>query len=394
MRCERTKWHGRAAWILANDVLQLTHLSGGGHIVDFRLADRSSVSPLWVPRWKTQEPFQFTSKTDSKKFGEPAVGKLLCGIAGHSLCLDLFGMPSPEEIQDGLTLHGEAGVSKWQMSGKKISGKKTANEVVLTAKVRLPKAGLSFVRELRLREGEPVIYVRETVSNDRAVDRYFQWQQHVTLGPPFLSAKDCRINLPGARGRTFPHGYEGHEALASGKDFDWPYAPNFDRGRVDLRRPLSMDRRGFVAGVRIAPQRERAFVCAVNTRLSLAIGYVFRRKDFPWVALWEENRARKSSPWRGREHVRGLEFGVSPLPMTREENFALGKLFGMPTLAHVRAKGSVEATYAMFLSRVPRGTTAIHDVSVGKDRKSLDLKISSGKIMHSVPAKLVREYLK
>jgi hypothetical protein len=54
----------------------------------------------------------------------------------------------------------------------------------------------------------------------------------------------------------------------------------------------------------------------------------------------------------------------------------------------------VEATYAMFLSRVPRGTTAIDDVSVGKDRKSLDLKISSGKIMHSVPAKLVREYLK
>jgi hypothetical protein len=384
MRCERTKWRGRAAWIISNELLQLTHLSGGGHIVDFRRLDRASVSPLWVPRWKTQEPFEFNPKIDIKKFGEPAVGKLLSGIAGHTLCLDLFGMPSPEEIKGGMTLHGEAGVSKWQ-----ISGKTRANEAVLTAKASLPQTGFSFVRELKLREGESVVYVRETVKNERTTGRDFQWQQHVTVGPPFLSAKDCTINLPGAQGRTFPQGYEGREALASDEDFAWPYAPKFNRGRMDLRRPLSVPRRGFVAGVQISPQREHAFVCAVNTRLSLAIGCVFRRKDFPWVALWEENHARRASPWKGREQVRGLEFGSSPLPMTRDKNMALGRLFGTPTLAHIPAKGTLEATYVMFLSRVPRGTIAIGDVSVGET----SLKFS-GQITHSVAAKLVRGYLK
>lgn len=388
MRCQRTKWRGRPGWIIANELLQLTHLSGGGHIVDLRRVDRPSASPLWAPRWKTQEPFEFNPKTDIKKFGETEVGKLLSGIAGHSLCLDLFGMPSPEEIKSGMTLHGEAGILKWQ-----IDGKKHADEAVLTAEVRLPKAGLSFVRELTLIEGESVVYVRETVKNERAAARDFQWQQHVTLGPPFLSAKDCTINLPGARGRTFPRGYEGRDAVASDEDFEWPYAPKFNRGRVDLRRPLSIGRRGFVAGIQIAPGRDHGFACAVNARLSLAIGYVFRRKDFPWVALWEENRARKSSPWNGREQVRGLEFGASPLPMTRDENFALGKLFGTPTLAHIPAKGTVEATYVIFLTCVPKGTIEAHDVSVDKDR--LNLKTSlSGKKTHSVTAKLIAAYLK
>ncbi len=386
MRYERTKWHGRAAWTLANDVLQLTHLTGGGHIVDFRLLDDPAVSPLWVPSWKTQEPFHFKSNTDIRKFGQPEIGKLLCGIAGHSLCLDLFGVPSPEEVRNGAALHGEAGVTKWQ-----ISGKKKANEVSLTAKVRLPKAGLGFVRELRLRNGESVVYVREKVRNESSRDQFFQWQQHVTLGPPFLTANDCAIDLPGARGRTFPDGYEGHEALASGEDFDWPYAPKFDKGRVDLRRPLSLKRTGFVAGVQISQKYGHAFVCAVNTKLSLAIGYCFRRKDFPWVALWEENRARKSSPWNGREQTRGLEFGASPLPMSRKENFALGNLFSTPTLAHVPAKGAVTASYVMFLSRVPKGAKVIEKISVGKD--SLELKIPSRKIAHRVPAAVIRKYL-
>lgn len=343
MRCQRTKWHGRPAWTLANDILQLTHLSGGGHIVDFHLLSKPSVSPLWVPRWKTQEPSEFNPKTDTKKFGAPEVGKLLSGIAGHTLCLDLFGMPSPDEIKNGATLHGEAGVLTWQ-----ISGKKEASASILTARVSLPKAGLSFVRELTLREGEGVVYVRETVRNERPTARHFQWQQHVTLGPPFFSGKDCSINLPGARGRTFPQGYEGRDALARDEDFAWPYAPKFDRGRLDLRRVLLMDRRGFVAAVQVAPQRDQGFVCALNARLSLAFGYVFRRKDFPWVALWEENRARVFALERARTSAR---VGVWRKPSTHD---ARGEFRARETVWNADVGGdSAQGNARSQLSHVP-----------------------------------------
>jgi len=46
---------------------------------------------------------------DRKAFGE-----FLASFTGHALCLDYFGMGSPEETQRGMPLHGEAGCSNWR----------------------------------------------------------------------------------------------------------------------------------------------------------------------------------------------------------------------------------------------------------------------------------------
>jgi hypothetical protein len=385
MRCDRTTWRGRKACLIGNELVELTHLTGGGHIVDFHFRDKTrDINPFWVPRWKTLEPFSFKPEKHARIYGPPETGKLLCGIAGHNLCLDLFGMPSLEEIRCGGTIHGEAGVSLWRVSRK--SG---VNQAKLQFSVRLPRAELAFTRSLLLRSGESVVYVRETVKNERRVDQFVQWQQHATLGAPFLS-EDCVIDLPGARGRTIPAGYEGRELLKNDAEFRWPHAPRFDRGRVDLRRPLAVRARGFIAGIQIAPNRTYGFVCALNRKLSLVIGYCFRRADFPWVALWEENRARRNSPWRGREKTRGLEFGTSPLPLTRAENFMQGQMFGAPTLAHIPARSTRKVSYVLFLAHVPQGTRSIADVVVGPD--SLKLIDSSDKVISSLPAGALREY--
>ena len=386
MRADRTIWRGRTASLLANELVEVTHLTGGGHIVDFHFTDEThNLNPFWVPHWKTLEPFKFKPARHSKFYGPPETGRLLSGIAGHSLCLDLFGMPSPEEIRLGGTIHGEAGVSNWSASRKT-----RGNEASLEYSVRLPRAALAFVRSVSLRQGESVVRIRETVENERKVDQFFQWQQHAVLGAPFLS-QDCVINLPGARGRTFPSTYERRGLLKNGQDFRWPHAPRFDRGRVDLRRPLTAPRRGFVAGVQIAPNRTYGFVCALNRRLALVIGYCFRRDDFPWVTLWEEYGARRYSPWNGREKIRGIEFGTSPLPLTRAENFTQGPVFDTPTLAHVPARGARTAKYVLFLAHVPRGTRSIADVIVGRD--SLDLVNSAGTHIKSLAAGGIRKYL-
>jgi hypothetical protein len=232
--------------------------------------------------------------------------------------------------------------------------------------------------------------MRETVKNERKLDQFFQWQQHATLGPPFLS-EDCVIEVPGARGRTYPPGYEGRELLKSDSEFQWPYAPRFDRGRVDLRRPLTTPSRGFLAGVQVAPNRYHAFACALNRKLSLVIGYCFRRDDFPWIALWEENGARRYSPWKGREQTRGLEFGTSPLPLTRAENFMQGQMFGTPTLAHIPAGSTRTVNYVLFLARVPQGSRSITDVVVKRD--SLELVGPSDRVICSLPAGAIREHL-
>jgi len=385
MRCHLTKWRGRAACLLGNDIINLIHLTGGGHIADLRFCGPDQINPFWTPRWETMEPFDFDPQKDASLYGAPEVGRLLSGIAGHSLCLDLFGMPSKEEARLGATLHGEAGVLKWNVRRDKQN-----SHAELHFAVTLRHSALTFARSVLLRRGESVVYVRETVKNERPVDQFFQWQQHAAVGAPFLS-RDCTIALPGERGKTFPSGYDGCELLKSDTEFTWPYAPRFDRRRVDLRRVLTTRGRGFVAGVEIIPDRSHAFVCASNVRSRLAVGYSFRRVDFPWIALWEDNVARKSSPWKGREQARALEFGKSPLPMNRADNFQLGKLFGTPTLAHVSAMGTQTACYVLFLARLPLGTRSIYDVAVGT--RSLDLIGTGGRLASSLPAAAIHKYL-
>jgi hypothetical protein len=290
---------------------------------------------------------------------------LLSGIAGHSICLDYFGPPSEEEAAQGLSFHGEAPISRWRKTDRRVSAEKVALEL----SVRLPIAGLQFSREIELRRGESVAYFTETVVNERKCDHFFHWTQHVTLGPPFLSPRDSTIALPGTRGLTDPHGYdEGKNLLALKRPFRWPTAPAHGGGTVDLTRPLLRRGRGFVVGVLLDPRRDIGFVTALNTKLGLLIGYCFRRRDYPWVAIWEENRAIAAPPWNHITQARGLEFGTTGLPVPRREAFAIGKLMNTPTFACVPARGKKVIRYLAFLSQIPVGFERVTEIRlVGKE---------------------------
>jgi len=97
------------------------------------------------------------------------------------------------------------------------------------------------------------------------------------------------------------------------------------------------------------PRREDAFFLAWNPRSRLLLGYVWKRSDFPWLGIWEENRSRTHAPWNGRTITRGMEFGVSPMPETRRAMIERGSLFGVPGFCWVPAKGTVRAEYRAFL---------------------------------------------
>ncbi len=106
------RFHGRRAAAIENDALRVTVLEEGGHIAEV-FHKRSGVSPLWVPHWTTMEPSDLDLETD-RVFGAGADAKLLAGIMGHNLCLDIFGGPSAEEAAAGLTVHGEASIARYR----------------------------------------------------------------------------------------------------------------------------------------------------------------------------------------------------------------------------------------------------------------------------------------
>ena len=39
---------------------------------------------------------------------------------------------------------------------------------------------------------------------------------------------------------------------------------------------------------------------AFSPTARLAFGYTWRRADFPWMGIWEENHSRTAAPWNGR----------------------------------------------------------------------------------------------
>jgi hypothetical protein len=357
----KTKWRMRPAYRLDNGVVALTILTRGGHIADFRLRDSTgtSVNTMWEAPWTSIDPHQFR-KSLIRKYGPAPVGKFLAAFTGHAVCVDYFGAPSKAETAQGLLLHGEAATSRWRLTEQK----ETASEARLEFAVRLPAAGLRFHRKLRLLRGESVVYIEESVANERAQDHFFHWTQHVTLGSPLLSTDTSSIALSGTRAITWPHGYEGAALLPDNQEFTWPYAPTLDGEKIDLSRPFVRDGKGFIASLLIDPKRDIGFVAALNWELGLLLGYCFRRADFPWVAIWEENAARQNSPWSGKTRARGLEFGSTPMPVGKEETFARGPLFGTPTFRRVPAKSTLRAPYFAFVGIVNSHWRSIRDVQL------------------------------
>ena len=336
-------FEGRRAERLDNGRVRVTVLAGGGHIAEMGLVD-GGVNPLWKPPWPTLEPREYDPSRHAE-YGSGPEARLLAGIMGHNLCFDFFGGPSEEEAGAGLTVHGEASVADWDL--RRRGGEE------LTATAELPLAGMRVERRLTLAPGAQEVHITETVENLSAADRPVGWTQHVTLGPPFLAAGRTTLDIPATRSKVFETDFaEGKGRMRTGAEFDWPMCPGVDGGSIDLR--VASDAAisaGYTAHL-LNPAIEEAWFTATNPDLGVAFGYRWRRADFPWIGIWEENRARGHSPWNGRTLTRGMEFGVSPMPETRRQMVDRGSLFGVPSFRWIPARARVTVKYRAWIGRI------------------------------------------
>ena len=364
--CESIRWKGREATQLTNGVVELIALTGGGHLAEFRLVEQNglpSQNVFWEAPWETVDPASGRSEELSKTYGSPETGKFLAGYTGHALCLDYFGPPSRDEAAAGLALHGEAAATHWN-----VTCPMDITETACQWNVQLPTAQLKFERKIRMGNRESVVYVEESVSNQRSVDHACHWVQHATFGPPFLNALESTFVVSAQRGMTSPLGYEGRSLLASDQEFSWPHAPREAAdGFADLRQPFSVKGRGFLAAAQMNIEREVQYVLAINWKQRLGMGYCFRRTDFPWMTIWEENGVRQNGPWNGNAQVRGMEFGTTPFPLGREEILRREHLWDTPCRCVVPAQETRTARYIAFLFTIPVGMHSVQNAEAKGD---------------------------
>jgi hypothetical protein len=325
-------YRGRRAATIENGDVRVTVLEEGGHIAEI-LDKRSGANPLWTPPWNSIEPSTYVPAAHPE-YGGGSDAVLLAGIMGHNLCVDIFGGPSDEEAATGLTPHGEASIIRYELDAAGPS---------MSMEAFLPLAQLRIERHLDLRDR--ILSVRETVENVTAFDRPIAWTEHVTLGPPFLEKGLTEFRVSATRSKVFEQTFGANDELVAGSEFDWPFAPRAGGGSVDLRVYSRSPASSAYTAHLMDPGSDHAFFVAFSPTARLAFGYVWKRCDFPWLGIWQENYSRTHAPWNGATLTCGMEFGASPMPESRRAMIDRGRMFGVPTYRWIPAKSRVDVEY-------------------------------------------------
>src|ERR1700733_3535091 len=105
IRCPNI-FDGRPGFRLTSKWGHVSVLQNGGHICELISNKHNGVNPMWKPGWTTIDPYKYSPTKHASIYGPPPEGKLLAGIAGHSISFDYFGPPSTEEIAVGHNTHG------------------------------------------------------------------------------------------------------------------------------------------------------------------------------------------------------------------------------------------------------------------------------------------------
>jgi hypothetical protein len=333
-------YRGRKAVSCENAHLRVTMTVEGGHIAE--IFDKATgLNPLWTPPWPSIEPSTY-SLDAHPEYGNDAESKLLAGIMGHNLCLDVFGPPSEEEAWEGMTVHGEASIAPYEI---------TASDSCLVARAELPVARLRFQRAIQL-EGR-ALHFTEILENLAPADHPTAWTQHVTLGPPFVEPGRTQFRAPVARSYS----------ADAGAEFPWPHLPTTNGTSRDMRTYTSAPVSAAFT-THLMRESPEAYFFAFSPSSQMLLGYVWRRADFPWLGVWEENHARTQPPWNGLSLTWGMEFGVSPLPESRRKMISRNSMFGAPGYRWIPARSKTEVKYTAFLQPASSIPESLEEVQI------------------------------
>ncbi|MDQ3350005.1 MAG: hypothetical protein M3545_18820, partial [Acidobacteriota bacterium] len=277
-------FRGRRAASIENSALRVTVVEGGGHIAEV-LDRQTGVSALWIPPWPSIEPAGFDPQSDLS-YGKNSEARLLAGIMGHNLCLDIFGGPSAEEEAAGLHPHGEASIANYDI---------VPSATRLTMRATLAESSLLVERRIDLEDR--AVRIRESVENLTATDRPVGWTEHVTLGPPFLERGSTEFRASATRSKVLEADFGSADYLVTAAEFDWPHAPRRGGGTADLRVFTDAAVSGAYTAHLMDTSQVHAYFIAFSPRLRQAFGYVWKQADFPWMGIWEENHNRAAPPW-------------------------------------------------------------------------------------------------
>ena len=262
-----------------------------------------------------------------------------------------------------MVVHGEAPVANWETVVSR-----ERREVRLDARAVLRDSALVVTRSITLADNSTVVRFETGVEETGRGSglRPLGWQEHVTLGPPFIERGRTIFDMSAKWSKVMPGEFERVHRLQAGGEFEWPFAPARGGGAVNLRTyPPEAACGDFSTHLN---EGTTAWFTALNPELRLAIGYIWDPNDFPWLGMWTENRIREVPPWNSRTMALGMEFGLSPWPRPMPE-----ELHGIATVGSIPSGGIRSAVFHAFLAPIPFFCEGVRSVRIEDKEAALDL---------------------
>jgi hypothetical protein len=331
------EFQDRNAWQIGSEEIRATILECGAHVAEIVCKAAGEINPLWVQNRPTIDSDRFDPAIHGHIYGTDSEARLISGLLGHNLCFPYWGRPSAAEEAAGMTFHGESNILRWKMLDGQPHWLKLA--------VTLPNCSIRFEREVRCVGN--VIYFSEAATNLSAWDRPVGWCEHVTLGPPFLEPGSTVMVANLTRGfRT-----DDEEA----GEFQWPEG----HGTIPclLTGVSTVQHSDFVNSFLVDPAAELGHFAAWHPRLRLLFGYVFPRREFPWMTVWEDHTAARLT--------RGMEFRNTPIDGTMRQLLRKAAIWDVPVYDWIDAKSTLRKNYAAFAVATPEGFRGPAKVAVG-----------------------------
>ena len=175
------------------------------------------------------------------------------------------------------------------------------------------------------------------------------------MPPPFLERGQTQFRMPATRSKVGDTGFNDNLGpYVPDAEFAWPLCPLKSGGTEDFRTYTKAPVSGGFTTHLMDPAKEQAFFLAWSPSSKVLFGYVWKQKDFPWMARWEESHLRTQPPWNSKGMTCGMEFGVSPFVESRRTMVERGSLFGVPAYRWIPAHGKVNVEYCAFVTTSER----------------------------------------
>ncbi|MCP4165053.1 MAG: DUF4432 family protein [Chloroflexi bacterium] len=198
-----------------------------------------------------------------------------------------------------LNYHGEASTIVWEHRITESGG--DAAEVVLSA--RLYRSPFRIERTMRVEAGQPLLIIKERITNEGGAPMDYMWGHHPAYGAPFVS-EACRIDV-GARVLRADNAYPGSDnPLELGKLYEWPLAVK-DGVQTDMSLVPGPDSSRDILAY--FEEFESGWYGITNTEFGFGVGLVWPVEDFPFAWFWQEMNASPGYPWYKGAYVMAIE---------------------------------------------------------------------------------------